>query len=131
MMPTFISNLLIDGNRLDWKGATSFIKQYSYKKEIGKTIIICSPGPKKISFYLNENSEGIKSTKLRMLDIDSLGRNNDKVIFVVIPLTRAGFDLRNIPKRIIDSIFSKGRLLKIIGKNRFDIRICKLAIFKI
>lgn len=130
MLPSSISNLLIDGDRLNWKEAMVYIQDYRLKNRINEAADIYSPAPDSLKFYLKNAKEKIEPQRLREMDINSIGRKY-KDIFIVVPLTRSGFDLRNIPEGIRRFIFENGVLLKVIGKDRLDVHICKLAVFKI
>ena len=128
ILPSFISNLLIDGDRLNWKETANYIKQQFLENEIKKPIDIYSTEPGKLEYYLEDYSNDIQNKQLRAFNMHI---RDHKKVFVIIPLRRSGFDIRNISKSLQNSIFKNGRLIKIIGKNRLDIHVNKLAILEI
>lgn len=129
MLPEFVSNFYIDGNRLNWKSAAEYVEGKS-SKESDMKVEIYSPSPGNLDFYLGKTKNPYKNISLRKMDTNHVDNNSGKV-FVIIPLTRAGLDVRNVPSDVKKYIFEKGRLEEILGRNRFDVRICKLAIFRV
>jgi hypothetical protein len=129
MLPEFVSNFQIDGNRLNWKSAAEYVQGNS-SKESDMKVEIYSPSPGNLDFYMRKIKNPYKNISLRKMDTNHVDNNSGKV-FVIIPLTRAGFDVRNVPSDVKKYIFENGMLERILGRNRFDVRICKLAIFRI
>jgi hypothetical protein len=128
MLPSFISNFLIDGDRLNWKEVTNYIYRYSLENK-DKSIEIYSTDPENLNFYSKNIAKNIENKRLREMNIKLI--NDYKDTFIVVPLKRSGFDLRNIPKEIQIFLFKKGKMVKVIGKDRLDVHINKLMIFKL
>ena len=128
-LPGFISTSLIDGDRLNWREAANYIKELNRNDNTTKKIIIYTNSPDNISYYLND-AKYYESRQVRRMSPNTLGLADEKY-FIVMPLRRAGFDDRGIVKEINDYIFEHGKLEKIVGRDRLDPHINKLAIFSI
>ena len=128
-LPSFASNFIIDGDRLNWKEAANYFKEIHQTGEKNKKMIIYSSAPGNLEFYLKDNN-GIESKQIRLINIDQLS-GEDYNYFIVIPLRRAGFDIRGLKKEIRDFIFKRGRIENTIGRDRLDIHTNKLVVLRL
>jgi hypothetical protein len=127
-MPSFFSNLFIDGDRLNWKQAAEFLQDYNAKCSSELTLEVYTNGPGYLRYYLRTTNTKIKIENLSKLNFQEKSqRNNNKL--VIIPLRRGGLDFEGGSSDIQRKIFTNTKLYEIIGRDRLDIKINKFAIF--
>ena len=118
-IPSFWSTAFIDGDRVDYVEAIRFIREDAG----GKRVLVVAGSPRTLD-YLDTNvvnkPEYLPYRDVLTMDLSSY----DKVYYIFREVK--GF--RTDRFQGLDPI--EGKLLRIIGKDRFDLRACRLSIFR-
>jgi hypothetical protein len=128
--PSFVSNAFIDGDRLNWRRGAQFLKECSSEEETGNNVVVYSPSPDYLTYYLGDESNRMSVKRLVDLGPET-EEDRDGGELIVIPMRRTGLDFRGISWRVKRYILSNSYILQIIGNNRLDTHVNKLVIFRL
>jgi len=126
--PGFWSNLTVDGGRYNWTEAYEHVKSQDIRNGGKNKFVVYTSSPGNISMY-GTPDEMDRVRQIRTMEIPPDERESSNIYFI-IPLSRTGFDMRTLSSDRQRYIFDNSKLMKIVGKNRYDLHVYKLAILK-
>jgi hypothetical protein len=121
-LPSFVSTAAIDGDRTPWRGGLEWLHRDAGKRGHASPLVY-SAAPGIVSHYAG----AAVTRRLRDLDPDKV-RPGD---YVLVPWKRAGLDLRGTPERVERLLLEGSTLVQVLGKDRLDLHINRLAVFRI
>jgi hypothetical protein len=121
-LPSLVSTAAIDGDRTDWRGGLEWLHRDATRRGQASPLVY-SAAPGLVAHYTGAAS----TRRLRDLDPDKV-RPGD---YVLVPWKRAGLDLRGTPERVERLILEGSTLVQVLGKDRLDLHINRLAVFRI
>jgi len=128
LLPSFISTCFVDGLRLNWKAAFEYIDSFNENNSKLDSVNIFSQSPGIVEFYSSKSHAQYTCLQIGYVTNKDLIPDNS---FVIIPIRRGGADTRRFTDDILSFVYRNGNLLKIVGKDRLDNHLCKLAIYEI